>query len=129
MKENLQKVLFVFLLVFASTVTNALAYNGLQLDTNKKFKATLLDENQAPLKAVSVRSVQAKTKALSDVDGIFSIAASKDDELIFSLNKLDFFTYKIDARDSVTIVINSNNTVLKQQRDVRMLFGTTANAS
>jgi TonB-linked SusC/RagA family outer membrane protein len=129
MKENLQKVFFVFLLMFAFCITKVSAISGPKLDTAKKFKATLLDENQAPLKMVSVRSVKAKTKALSDGDGIFSIVASKDDELIFSLNKLDFFTYKIDSRDSVTIVINSNNTVLKQQRDVRMLFGTTANAS
>lgn len=128
MKENLQKVLVVFLLVFASCVSNASAFTGLKLDTVKKFKATLLDENQVPLKAIDVRSVQSKSTAVTDNDGIFAIAASTNDVLIFSLNKLDFFTYKIES-DSVTIVVNSNNSVLKQNRDVRLLFGTTSSAN
>jgi TonB-linked SusC/RagA family outer membrane protein len=97
-----------------------------QQDTTK-FTATLFDENQVPLKGVTVKVKRTGSTSVSDRDGIFSISAQKDDLLLLSLNAKEFFQYKILNLAENTIVISSKNVVLKQERETRLLFGVVAN--
>ncbi|MEH3112201.1 hypothetical protein [Pedobacter terrae] len=77
-----------------------------QQDTTK-FTATLFDENQVPLRGVTVKVKRTGSTSVSNRDGIFSISAQKDDLLLLSLNAKKFFEYKVLSLTENTIVVNS----------------------
>lgn len=128
MKEPLQKIRGVFLLgmlmLFAESAHSAISI--VQQDT-ARFTATITDENRSPLKNITVKVQRTGLKTISDADGIFSVGARKQDVLLMSLNDQALFKYTINDTDTTVIVIHSKNVVLRQNREVRLLFGVTAN--
>jgi len=128
MEETLRKLLCVFALGFLLLCTeDARSASFVSRQDTTRFKATLVDENQVPLKNVTVKIQGTGTSAVSDSDGIFSILAAPNDLLLLSLNGQTFYQYKIESLDEKIIVVHSKNVVLKQNRDVRLLFGITSN--
>ncbi|WP_431294448.1 SusC/RagA family TonB-linked outer membrane protein [Pedobacter sp. P26] len=127
MKEILRKVFAQCCLVFLLTISvSAKKVNQVQQDSTN-FSATLFDDNQVPLNGIEIKVEKTSSVAFSSKDGIFSIPAKLNDVLLLSLNGHLFYRYKIDDIKKNTIIINSKNVVLKQERDTRLLFGVVTN--
>ncbi|SER24672.1 SusC/RagA family TonB-linked outer membrane protein [Pedobacter rhizosphaerae] len=123
MRKNLPQFLsFCFLVLVILFAKSSYGLSN-RPDTIPLFKATVLDESQAPLQRVKIQVQGTKTSVLTEANGAFAIPAKINDVLLLSFDDQVFLKYKIESLSVNAIIVSSQNPVVKQHRMVKMMFG------
>lgn len=123
MRKNLPQFLsFCFLVLVILFAKSSYGLSN-RPDSIPLFKATVLDESQAPLQRVKIQVQGTNTSVLTEANGAFAIPAKINDVLLLSFDDQVFLKYKIESLSVNAIIVSSQNPVVKQHRMVKMMFG------